>query len=228
MDTTHNERCALSFSGGKDSFLALDRACRAGYQVEYLMTLYDEVSQRVRFHGVPIDAIQAQADAVGIPLLRYPNRPEHFEVTFLKALRDLRQSGVTSIIFGNIHLADVRAWYEERTTRAGLLHHEPLWGEEPGRLVREGIARGYLATLTCIDTRCASATWLGATLDEALVGEFEQTGIDPCGERGEYHTFVHAGPLFRRSLVLTLGEERAQDEFRLIDVQLEGSSHPQL
>jgi uncharacterized protein (TIGR00290 family) len=220
MNTIHDERCALSFSGGKDSFLALDRACRTGYHIDYLVTFYDEASQRVRFHGVPIEAVQAQADSLDIPLLHYPNQPEHFEATFLKALHDLRQSGVTSIIFGNIHLADVRAWYEERTTRAGLLHHEPLWGEEPGQLVREGIARGYLATLTCIDTRRAKAAWLGATLSEALVEEFEQAGIDPCGERGEYHTFVHAGPLFRHRLVLASGEERVQDGFRLVDIRV--------
>lgn len=223
MDAIHDEHCAVSFSGGKDSFLALDRAHRAGYRIDYLVTLYDRASQRVRFHGVPIDAIQAQADAVGIPLLRYPNEPEQFETIFLTALRDLRQSGVTSIIFGNIHLADVRAWYEERTTQAGLLHHEPLWGEDPGQLVREGIARGYRATLTCVDTGRARTAWLGAMLDETLVEEFEQAGIDPCGERGEYHTFVHDGPLFRQRLVLTLGEERAQDGFRLVDIQLASS-----
>jgi len=222
MDTHNDERCALSFSGGKDSFLALDRACRAGYRVDYLVTLYDEESQRVRFHGVPIDAIQAQADSVGIPLLRYPHRPEHFEATFLGALHDVRRAGITSVIFGNIHLADVRAWYEERTTRSGLIHREPLWGEAPGQLVREGIARGYLATLTCIDTRCARDAWLGVLLDEALVQEFEQAGIDPCGEHGEYHTFVHAGPLLRDNLTLVSGEQRMQDGFRQLDIQVAG------
>jgi uncharacterized protein (TIGR00290 family) len=220
MDRRNDERYALSFSGGKDSFLALDRACRAGCRVDYLVTLYDEASQRVRFHGVPIAAVQAQADSVGIPLLRYPHRPEHFEATFLSALHDLRRAGVTAIIFGNIHLTDVRAWYEERTTQAGLRHYEPLWGEEPGQLVREAIAHGYLATLTCIDTRCAQDAWLGALLDEALVQEFEHAGIDPCGERGEYHTFVHAGPLFRHNLALALGDERVQDGFRQIDIQV--------
>jgi uncharacterized protein (TIGR00290 family) len=214
------ERCALSFSGGKDSFLALDRTLRAGYQVDYLATLYDETSQRVRFQGVPIEHIQAQADALGITLLRYPNRPEDFETVFLAALDDLRKRRVTTIFFGNIHLADVRAWYEERTIRAGLLHREPLWGEDPGQLVREGIARGYVATLTCIETRCTKREWLGATLNEALVEAFEQAGIDPCGERGEYHTFVQAGPLFRQNLTLARGEEREQDGYRMLDIHL--------
>src|SRR5919197_5800289 len=98
------EHCTISFSGGKDSMLALDRAIRAGYSIDYLLTLYDEETGRVRFHGVPIKHIQAQADALGIPLLSYPNTPSTFESVFLHALNDLRQRGITPIIFGNIHL----------------------------------------------------------------------------------------------------------------------------
>jgi len=97
-----------------------------GLSVDFLVTMYDEASQRVRFHGVPITLIQAQANALGIPLLSYPNSPETFETVFLQSLRDLRQHEISTILFGNIHLADVRAWYEERTTAAGLIHHEPL------------------------------------------------------------------------------------------------------
>lgn len=211
---------ALSFSGGKDSILALDRIIRAGNHINYLVTMYDAATERVRFHGVPITHIQAQADALGIPLLRYPTTPENFEAVFLQSLQDLRQLNVTRIAFGNIHLADVRAWYEERTTGAGLAHLEPLWNEEPTKLVRECIARGYLATLTCIEIARAQATWLGATLTEQLVDEFEQSGIDPCGERGEYHTFVSAGPLFTRSLPISLGSTKAMAGFQLVDILL--------
>lgn len=214
------EHCALSFSGGKDSVLALDRATRQGFQVDFLVTMYDEASQRVRFHGVPIALIQAQADALGIPLLAYPNTPEAFEATFLQALQDLRQRDVTTFIFGNIHLADVRAWYEERTTAAGLIHREPLWGDAPGTLVREFLARGYTAVLTCIEEARAEPNWLGATLTAELVQAFERAGIDPCGERGEYHTFVHAGPLFTNPLAVRLGERISSAGFQLVDIQL--------
>lgn len=214
------ERCVVSFSGGKDSLLALDRAKQQGLQVDFLVTMYDEASQRVRFHGVPIALIQAQADALGIPLLAYPTVPATFETVFLQALRDLRQRGMTTLIFGNIHLADVRAWYEERTAAAGFKHREPLWGEPPSVLVREFLARGYRAVLTCIEEARASSAWLGAPLTEALVQAFEQAGIDVCGERGEYHTFVHAGPLFTAPLAVCLGERVAQAGFQQIDVQL--------
>lgn len=214
------ERCAVSFSGGKDSLLALDRAKRQGRQIDMLVTMYDEASQRVRFHGVPIALIQAQANALGIPLLAYPNAPATFETVFLQALRDLCQWGITTLIFGNIHLADVRAWYEERTTAAGLSHCEPLWGESPSTLVREFLARGYGALLTCIEEARANPAWLGAPLTEELVQAFEQAGIDACGERGEYHTFVHAGPLFAAPLAFHLGERIAQAGFQQVDIQL--------
>jgi diphthine-ammonia ligase len=209
------EHCAISFSGGKDSMLALDRAIQAGFSIDYLLTLYDEATGRVRFHGVPIEHIQAQADALGIPLLRYPNTPSTFEPVFLHALSDLRQRGITTIIFGNIHLADVRAWYEERTTAAGLIHREPLWGESPGKLVREYISLSYKARLTCIELARTRPEWLGALLDEKLVEEFEEVGIDPCGERGEYHTFVYAGPLFKHELPVRMGDVVEMSGFRM-------------
>lgn len=213
------ERCALSFSGGKDSVLALDRARRQGLQVDFLVTMYDESSQRVRFHGVPITLIQAQAHALGIPLLIYPNTPETFETMFVQCLHDLRQREITTLLFGNIHLADVRAWYEERTTAVGLIHREPLWGEAPGSLVREFLARGYAAILTCIEEARANPNWLGASLTEELIQAFEQAEIDPCGERGEYHTFVHAGPLFSAPLMFHPGKRSLSAGFQLLDIQ---------
>jgi diphthine-ammonia ligase len=206
MEHVQTERCALSFSGGKDSMLALDRAVRQGLQVDYLFTLYEATNNRVRFHGVHIDLIQAQADALGIPLLKYPYQSNDFEAVFLSTLNDLHQRGISTILFGNIHLADVRAWYEQRTTAIGFIHREPLWGEPPSALVCEFIARGYLAVLTCIELTHSNPAWLGRTLTNTLVRAFEQAGIDACGERGEYHSFVHVGPLFKKPLPIRLGQ----------------------
>ncbi len=124
------------------------------------------------------------------------------------------------MIFGNIHLADVRAWYEERVRAAGLEHIEPLWGEPPGELVREVIARGYAATLTCIEEAKADPAWLGQTLSEEVVAAFEARGIDACGERGEYHTLVTDGPLFRAPLRVVYGEAHVEGGFRQLDVRL--------
>jgi uncharacterized protein (TIGR00290 family) len=213
--------CALSFSGGKDSMLALDRAIRRGWPVTYLLNLYDAASERVRFHGVRTTLIQAQADALGIPLLSKPTRPDTFEQVFLEALDDLCGRGVDAIIFGNIHLADVRAWYEERTTGQRLLHLEPLWGEPVEALAREVIQRGYHAVLTSVELARAKETWLGQPLSEALLAEFSAAGIDICGERGEYHTFVSSGPLFRSPVPIRPGERVSMPGYALIDILLE-------
>ncbi len=210
--------CALSFSGGKDSTLALDRAVRRGWPVSYLLNLYDAASQRVRFHGVRQELIQAQADALGIPLLSYPTQPDTFEQVFLGALDDLCTRGVDAIIFGDIHLADVRAWYEERTTAKGLAHLEPLWGEPVGLLAREVVQRGYHAILTSVELARARESWLGQPLSEALIAEFESAGIDASGERGEYHTFVSSGPLFHAPLAVRLGERVSMPGYALIDL----------
>jgi diphthine-ammonia ligase len=220
------DRYAVCFSGGKDSALALDRAVRAGLRVARLVTLYDEASERVRFHAVPVAVMRAQAEALALPMSLYPTTPATFEEVLLAALDALRAEGIGGVIFGNIHLADVRAWYEERVRAAGLEHVEPLWGQAPGRLVREALSRGYTAILTCIEEAKADPAWLGQTLSEELVAAFERRGIDPCGERGEYHTLVTDGPLFHAPLTVRCGAVRVDGDphilgrFHQIDVQL--------
>jgi diphthine-ammonia ligase len=213
-------RYAVMFSGGKDSMLALDRAVHAGAAAPTLLTLYDAASERVRFHGVPLAVMRAQAEALGLSARHYPTTPATFEAVFLAALAALHDDGISGVIFGDIHLADVRAWYEERVRAAGLAHVEPLWGEAPGALVREAVARGHRALITCVEEATAEPAWLGRVIDERLIDEFEQRGIDPCGERGEYHTLVTDGPLFQRPLAVTLGDVYAEGGFRQVGVQL--------
>lgn len=210
---------AVIFSGGKDSMLALDRATRQGYTNLRLVTLYDGPSGRVRFHGVPVAVMRAQADALGLPMRCVPTTPDTFEAAFLAALDELATEGVRGAIFGNVHLADVRAWYEERVRAAGLRHVEPLWGEPPAALVRESLDRGYRALLTCVDTTRADPAWLGQTISPALVLEFERAGIDACGEFGEYHTLVTDGPLFRRPLAITTGGVHVEGPFHQLDIR---------
>lgn len=216
MRTTY----ALCSSGGKDSMLALDRAQRQGYQVAHLVTLYDAPSRRVRFHGVPIALLHAQAAALGLESRCYGTTPDTFELVFLRALDDLRTAGVHGVIFGNIHLADVRAWYEDRVRAAGLEHVEPLWGEQPAALIAESLARGYRAIITCIEEARADPAWLGHELSATLVAAFAARGIDVCGERGEYHTLVTDGPLFQAPLAVRLGPEHREQGFRQVEVRL--------
>jgi len=210
---------ALSFSGGKDSVLALDRAVRQGLDVAYLFNVFEGVSGRVRFHGVPAACIGRQAETLGISMLQDATHPDGYETVLLRLLDRLRQEGIGGIIFGNIHLADIRAWYEERTTRLGFQHVEPLWGEPGVSLLHEVIDRGYRAQVVSIDLSRTPEAWLGRTLDRALLAEIlARPEIDPCGERGEYHTFVQNGPLFRHPIDLEMGGRFEMEGHGLIEI----------
>lgn len=192
-------RYALSWSGGKDSVLALDRALRAGRDVGLLFNIYEGNSGRVRFHGVPRSLIQAQADAVGLPLLQAHTHPDDYEAVFLRVLDTLRARDFDGVIFGNIHLADIRAWYEERVTGRGLRHLEPLWGAPTAAIVREFLDRGFRTRIVSVDVSRGLREWVGQELTTELAAALaDREDTDPAGERGEYHTFAYDGPLFAR------------------------------
>jgi uncharacterized protein (TIGR00290 family) len=211
-------RYALSTAAGKDATLALHRARAEGLDVPFAFCIYDPATQRVRFHGTRKSLVEAQAAALGLELLALPAGADEFEPVFLDALHQVKARGAGGVVFGNIHLADVRAWYEERTKGAGLKHMEPLWGQSPGELVREVIALGYRATIVSVDTAQAEPSWAGRELTFSIVAEMEARGADPCGERGEYHTFVFDGPLFHSPVFVQAGETVEQNGHRLVDL----------
>lgn len=210
---------AVASSGGKDSTLALDRAVREGHDVRYLFNLVHQATNRVRFHGVRADLIGRQARALRLTLHQRANRASDFEQVFLTGLDDLVEEGVGGIVFGNIHLADVRAWYEERTRAKGLEHVEPLWQETPERLVREFVDRGYRARITSIDLSRAQREWLGREIDGELLEEFlASPDIDVAGEQGEYHSFVFDGPLFDAPVACWTGGVHEEEGHAMIDL----------
>jgi len=212
---------ALFWSGGKDSLLALDRATRAGLEVSYLINISEGNTGRVRFHGVRKELIQAQADALGKSLLQFETHPDSFEQAFGKALARARALGVEAIAFGNIHLADVRAWYEERTTAAGFRHVEPIWGEPPGALVREFVARGHRSKIVSVYLDAGGkAEWLGRDITTDFIEAVESAGADPAGECGEYHSFAHGGPLFRDELRIRADERFERERHLILDLAI--------
>jgi uncharacterized protein (TIGR00290 family) len=211
------------WSGGKDSALALLRARQQGRSVTRLVNFYDPATGRVRFHATRRELIQAQADAIGIPLRAYGVAWERYEPAFRAMLAELRAEGVRGVIFGDIHLADVRAWYEERVAAAGLEHVEPLWGAPPAALVEEFVTSGSRAVLTCCELPKLGREWLGRIIDERFAAEIAGTGIDPAGENGEYHSFAYAGPLFRAPVRWRPGAERLEGDFAQLDLELSPS-----
>jgi uncharacterized protein (TIGR00290 family) len=211
-------RCAVMWSGGKDSALAADRARRSGVEIACLVNFYDAATGRVRFHATRTELIGAQAEAIGVPLVARGTTWPGFETAFRDTLGTLSKEGVDGIIFGDIHLGDVRAWYEERVHAAGLRHLEPLWGEEPRDLLAEFVGSGGRAVITCCDSEKLDERWLGRIIDEQFVRDIASVRIDPCGENGEYHSFAFAGPLFTQPVPHALGERRSDGRFAQLDV----------
>jgi uncharacterized protein (TIGR00290 family) len=178
------------WSGGKDSALALVRARRAGLDVRWLLNVHDRASGRVRFHATPVAAIERQAAAARLPLVSVPTDWDTFDESLSRAFAALVAEGCRGVVFGDIHLADVRAWYEERTRAAGLEHVEPLWGGDPRALLAEFVRVGGRAVVTCVETARLDASWLGRVIDEEFVRDIAGLDVDPCGENGEYHSFA--------------------------------------
>lgn len=210
---------AVAWSGGKDSTQALHRARARGLGVTHLFNIFEGSSGRVRFHGVRRELIAAQARALGLELIQRSTTPEDFEAAFSGALDRLSELGVRGVIFGNIHLEDIRAWYESRTTARGFEHVEPLWGEEPLELARRIAALGYRSVVVSVDLERGDPGWLGRELDAELVQAMaDRPGVDPCGERGEYHTFVWDGPLFRQPVAFRTGDRVDMEGHRFLDL----------
>ncbi len=211
-------RYALMWSGGKDSALALDRAVRRGLEVTRLLSFYDSTSRRVRFHATRVEMLEAQAASVGIGLRAIPTTWGEMEAKLKHELATLREDGFTGVVFGDIHLADVRAWYEDRVTAAGLQHIEPIWSEPPEFLLDEFIASGGRAVITCVELAKLDEAWLGRVIDERFASEIGTTGADPCGENGEYHSFAFAGPVFKKPVAWVAGERRMDSGFAQLDL----------
>ncbi|HEV8230000.1 MAG TPA: diphthine--ammonia ligase [Candidatus Limnocylindria bacterium] len=209
---------ALMWSGGKDSALALWRARQRGLDVRWLVNVHDRATGRVRFHATPVAAIARQAEAAGLRLVSVPTDWDSFDTSLRRTFATLSGEGCAGIVFGDIHLADVRAWYEERTRAAGFAHVEPLWGEDPRTLLAEFVRIGGRAVLTCVETAKLDASWLGRVIDDDFVRDIATADVDPCGENGEYHSFAFAGPFFAHPLVWRAGERRDDGRFAQLDL----------
>jgi uncharacterized protein (TIGR00290 family) len=206
------------WSGGKDSALALDRAIRSGIVVDRLLSFYDSATRRVRFHSTRVEMLEAQAAAIGIDLHAIPTSWPEMEANLQHELSSLRDEGFSGVVLGDIHLADVRAWYEERVKAAGLNHVEPIWGESPQLLLKEFVSSGGRAVITCVELAKLDESWLGRVIDDRFPSEIARTGVDACGENGEYHSFAFAGPVFRQPLSWTAGERRLDSGFAQLDL----------
>jgi len=209
---SENTPILLAWSGGKDCLLALQRLrTDPRWRVVGLLTTITQQFDRVAMHGIRRDVLRAQAAALGAPLIEsemdWPVSNDAYEIAFGASLQQARSQTpkLEYIAFGDLFLEDVRQWREALLARHGWQGMYPLWGEDTSKLSREFVAQGHRAVLTCIDTTQLDARFSGREFDVALLDELP-AGVDPCGERGEFHTLSYAGPLFDRTLTLQRGE----------------------
>ncbi len=202
-------KAIFNWSTGKDSALALHRVLQSGgYDVAWLLTTVNERYDRVSMHGVRTELLKAQAESIGIPLVqvRMPEMPTMaaYEALMRETLGRLRDAGAAVSIFGDIFLEDLRAYREQRLAELGLLGVFPLWRDPTNVLAREVISLGFKAITTCVNEAVLDRRFVGRILDDAFLGELPD-GVDPCGENGEFHTFVFDGPIFKQAIPLHVG-----------------------
>jgi diphthine-ammonia ligase len=188
-------RAFFSWSGGKDSMLALHRALDAGVRVEALLAMYDETGERSRSHAISRELMAAQAAALGIPLVMRSASWRDYEAVFVDQLRRFAAQGLTCGVFGDIDLQPHRDWEEKVCAAAGLSALLPLWQQERRALAQQVIDLGFRARVVCVDARWLDASFCGAEYDQAFLARLPE-GVDACGENGEFHTFVFDGPRF--------------------------------
>lgn len=205
----------LSWSGGKDSMMCLRWLRDRDVPVAALVTTVTEGGRMVSGQGVPEALLRAQAAALQLPLevVAMPEAPSNEEYTARLGarLRALAESGATAVAFGDLFLADIREWREAFLREYGLEGRFPLWGADTAALLEEFLDVGYRAWITCVDTRAVAAEFAGRPLDAAAVSAMGE-GVDPCGENGEFHSFVWDGPGFRRRVLCRPGPLRREGD----------------
>jgi uncharacterized protein (TIGR00290 family) len=214
-------KVALAWSGGKDSALALRALRDEGVEPVALLTTVTEGYERISMHGVRRALLVAQAAAAGVALVEVRIPPvcpnDVYEARFEEAFAGTL-AGVEAVAFGDLFLADIRAYREERLARIDRAALFPLWGLDTARLARSFVADGFEATLCCVDPRCLDASFAGRGFADALADL--PPAVDPCGENGEFHTFVHAGPVFAAPIAVARGEVVERDGFVFGDLLL--------
>jgi len=215
-------KAVISWSSGKDSAYALHEARAAGLaDIVGAVTTFSEVYDRVAMHGVRASLLDRQIAALGLASLKVmlptPCSNEIYEARFAAGCERLREQGITHIVFGDLYLEDIRAYRERQLAALGMTPIFPLWRRDTAALARAMIASGLVAHLVCVDPRRLDRAFAGRRFDAALLEELPP-GVDPCGENGEFHTVVSAGPMFRAPIPVRVGEIVERDGFVFADV----------
>jgi uncharacterized protein (TIGR00290 family) len=215
-------RIWLSWSSGKDSAWALhELRASPDFEVTALLTTINRQASRVAMHAVREELLEAQAAAAGLPLVKVPIPSPcsnaEYEQAMGAAMAQARAQGIFHVAFGDLFLEDIRRYREEKLRAVGMTPIFPIWGRDTHRLAREMLAGGLRAYLTCVDPRQLDRHFAGRSFDASLLDELPAT-VDPCGEKGEFHSFAFAGPMFSHPLAVAPGEIVERDGFVFADL----------
>tara|TARA_R110002020_G_scaffold156235_3_gene338214 strand:+ start:351 stop:1142 length:792 start_codon:yes stop_codon:yes gene_type:complete len=205
------EKALLNWSGGKDSALTLYKLQQSQeFEIACLLTSISQKYQRISMHGVRADLLDAQAQSIGIPLVKMeiPDMPsmEVYEQTMRETLSELKKGGVAASIFGDIFLEDLRAYRESKLAELDLKGIFPLWKQPTENLIREFLDLGFKTITTCVNEKFLDKSFVGRVIDERFLKDLP-ANVDPCGENGEFHTFVYDGPIFSQPIDFEIGEK---------------------
>ena len=212
----------LYWSSGKDSAWSLHTLRQnETFEVVALLTTVNDGAKRVAMHAVREALLEAQAESLGLPLVKVPIPPQCpnslYEEAMARAMARARAEGVYDVAFGDLFLEDIRRYREEKLRAVAMQPVFPIWGMDTRKLAQEMVASGLRAVLTCVDPKQLDARFSGRIFDDRLLQELPP-GVDPCGERGEFHTFAYAGPMFAKPLAVHTGEIVTRDGFVFADV----------
>jgi diphthine-ammonia ligase len=203
--TINRPKAAVSWSGGKDSCAAFERS-RDTYDIVAALTMVDESGARSRSHGIRAELLRAQSDALGLRHVMRSCDWSSYEHEFENGLRELAADGVTHVIYGDIVYPEHRAWAEKLSDLAGVVAVEPLFGIPTSEVAASFVRSGARATIVAANAALLDASWLGAELSDETIARLVALGVDPCGENGEYHTFVTHSASFAHAVPVSLGE----------------------
>jgi uncharacterized protein (TIGR00290 family) len=220
--TSQRQPVLVSWSGGKDSCMALREILNdPDLRVEALLTTFTRDYDRVSMHGVRRALLERQADSLGIPLHQIPISKSatnaEYETRMAEAFAIYREHGTNRVVFGDLFLEEIRAYRERMLTGQGMLGLFPLWQRDTLALIREFLHQGFKTAVVCVDPKQLDPSFLGRVIDQDFLSQLP-AGVDPCGENGEFHTFVFDGPIFRYPIKLGFGERVCRDSFWFCDL----------
>jgi uncharacterized protein (TIGR00290 family) len=207
-----------SYSGGKDSILALYLAMKNGYQPIRLITTYNSDRARSWFHGLTDPVLDAVSESLQIPIQKIVTTGDMYAENFVNTLLQLKESGAELCVFGDIDIDEHLQWCRDRCDDAGISALFPLWKRDRKEIVRELINAGFTARITIVNTKLLSAKFLGEILTYELLDEIERDGADVCGENGEYHTFVSDGPIFNNPINVKYGSKITENGYAILPI----------